>query len=211
MFRVLQGALWTNRREKNSLSPCSHENYHQKDPPQKNSVDPWTRVELHGSTYTWVFCFFFIKYVVLQDLLLAESAGVEPWVPRAHYKVTPWFSAMRWSTPWVPNPHTAQESTYMFTKCGKLTVLGFLNVPGSELQNYGLETLGGYRNMGHIGGGKGVFRNRIENFSTMCCWNGSRYDSRWFHSQTQVRQQGKSKEQTYNWGESLNVESLFQL
>ena len=157
------------------------------------------------------FVFFFIKYVVLQDLLLAESAGVEPWVPRAHYKVTPWFSAMHWSTPWVPNPHTVQESTYMFTKCGKLTVLGFLNVPGSELQNYGLETLGGYRNMGHIGGGKGVFRNRIENFSTMCCWNGSRYDSRWFHSQTQVRQQGKSKEQTYNWGESLNVESLFQL
>ena len=51
----------------------------------------------------------------------------------------------------------------------QLTVLGFLNVPGSELQYYGLETLGGYRNMGHTGGGKGIFRNRIENFSSMCC------------------------------------------
>ena len=130
------------------------------------------------------------------------------WVQRAHYKVTPWFSTMHWSTPWVPNPHTVQESTNTLLSmvCDEeitsrevgsqiqLTVLGFLNVPGSELQYYGLETLGGYRNMGHTGGGKGIFRNRIENFSSMCCWDGSRYDSRCFHCQTQARQQGKRKE-----------------
>lgn len=43
-----------------------------------------------GPLIRGVFFFFFIKYVVLQDhRLLAEPTGVEPWVPRAHYKVTP--------------------------------------------------------------------------------------------------------------------------